>query len=44
MNVIGRVNIAELRGYVVLMNFWTPTCINSLRQALGTHGRMDDGA
>jgi hypothetical protein len=35
---------AELRGYVVLMNFWTLTCINSLRQALGTHGRMDDGA
>jgi hypothetical protein len=43
MNVIGRVNMPALGG-VVLMNFWTLTCINSLRQALGTHGRMDDGA
>ena len=38
---------AGLRGHVVLVNFWTLTCINWLRQApyvrAWSHGYRDDG-
>jgi hypothetical protein len=38
---------AELRGYVVLVNFWTLTCINWLRQEpyvrAGSQAYQDDG-
>ena len=38
---------AELRGHVVLVNFWTLTCINWLRQApyvrAWSHAYRDDG-
>ena len=35
---------AELRGHVVLVNFWTLTCINWLRQGLERLIMLDGGA